>query len=94
MRDMTEEKERLLHEIHKIGEEYYSVEHSSNGVSFYEYLARRLCEIGYVSLEEIERQEQRYADSEKILNREAAFEEQRLHDEVEYWKNKNYRLGQ
>ena len=32
----------LVHEIHKISEEYYSVEHSSGGVSFYEYLARRL----------------------------------------------------
>jgi len=60
MRDMTEEKERLLHEIHKIGEEYYSVEPGSSGVSFYEYLARRLCEIG----------------------------------EIQYWKDKNYHLGQ
>ena len=49
--------------------------------------------LGYASPEEIARQEQRFAESEKMLNREAAFEEQRLHDEVEYWKGKNYRLG-
>ena len=50
-------------------------------------------EIGYVSPEEIAQQEQRWIESEKMLNREAAFEEQRLYAEVEYWKNKNYRLG-
>ena len=40
-------------------------------------------EAGYVAPEEIERQEQRFVEAEKILNREAAFEERRLHDEVE-----------
>ena len=49
--------------------------------------------LGYVPPEEIERQEQRFVEAEKILNREATFEEQRLHDEVAYWKGKNYRLG-
>ena len=91
---MVGEKERLLHEIHRIGEEYYSVDHSTGGVSFYEYLARRLCEIGYVSPEAIVEQERKWVESERILNREAAFEEQRLHAEVEYWKSKDYRLGQ
>ena len=91
---MPEEEEMLLHEIHKISREYYSVERSSSGALFYEYLARRLCEIGYMSPEEIERQEQGYIESEKLLNRDAAFEERRLHDEVEYWKGKNYMLGQ
>ena len=58
-KDITEEKENLLHRIHQVGEEYYSVDHSTGGVSFYEYLAGRLCEIGYTSPEAIERQEQR-----------------------------------
>uniref|UniRef100_A0A6M3IQ45 Uncharacterized protein n=2 Tax=viral metagenome TaxID=1070528 RepID=A0A6M3IQ45_9ZZZZ len=42
---------------------------------------------------DIARLEKQYEDSEKFLNREAAFEEQRLHEEVKYWKDKNYRLG-
>ena len=42
---------------------------------------------------DIARLEKQYEGSEKFLNREAAFEEQRLHDEVKYWKDKNYRLG-
>ena len=91
---MTEARDRLLKDIHNESEAYYSVEHSGSGVSFYEYLATRLISLGYVSPEEIERQEQRWVESEKINNREAAFEEQRLHDEVEYWKGKNYQLGQ
>ncbi len=45
-------KEQLLKQIHEIGEEYYSVDHSTCGVSFYEYLARRLVEVGYVKLAE------------------------------------------
>ena len=50
--------------------------------------------LGYVAPEEIARLEQWWVESEKMLNREVAFEEQRLHDEVEYWKGKYYRLGQ
>jgi len=50
-------------------------------------------EAGYTSPEEIARQEQRWVESEKFLNREAAFEEQRLHDEVKYWKGKSDRLN-
>ena len=46
-------KTELLNEIHKIGEEYYSVDHSTCGVSFYEYLARRLVEVGYLSPEQV-----------------------------------------
>ena len=49
--------------------------------------------LGYTSPEEIERQEQKCVESEKILNREATFEEQRLQEEVKYWKGKDYRLG-
>ena len=33
---------QILKLLHEIGEEYYSVDHSTGGVSFYEYLARRL----------------------------------------------------
>ncbi|HUV46157.1 MAG TPA: hypothetical protein VMW45_03710 [Dehalococcoidia bacterium] len=62
-----------------------------------EYSADQIIDLfdkaGWESPEEIARQEQRFVESEKILNREAAFEEQRLHAEVEYWKGKNYRLG-
>ena len=50
--------------------------------------------LGYVSPEAIMEQERKWVESEKTLNREAAFEERRLYDEVEYWKGKNYRLGQ
>jgi len=52
-----------------------------------------IIQAGWVSPEEIARQDQRWVDSEKILNSEASFEEKRLHSEVEYWKGKNYRLG-
>ena len=34
--------EKVLSQIHRISEDYYSVEHSTGGVSFYEYLARQL----------------------------------------------------
>jgi hypothetical protein len=37
--------------------------------------------------------QQRQIESEKLLNREAAYEERRLLDEVKYWKDKDYRLG-
>ena len=42
---------------------------------------------------ELKEQDNRQLESERMLNREAAFDEQRLRDEVEYWKGKNYRLG-
>lgn len=48
---------------------------------------------GYVSPEECKQCNQRQIDSEKILNREAAFDEKRLRDEVQYWKVKNYVVG-
>ena len=35
----------------------------------------------------------RQSESAKMLNREAAFDEERLRDEVQYWKDKNYELG-
>jgi len=37
--------------------------------------------------------DKRNTENEKILNREVAFEERQLRAEVEYWKDKNYRLG-
>jgi len=36
------EQEELLRQIHQIGEDYYSNEHSPGGVSFYEYLKQQL----------------------------------------------------
>jgi len=48
---------------------------------------------GWVSPEECKTCQQRQEYSDKILYREAAFEEERLRGEVEYWKDKNYRLG-
>lgn len=50
-------------------------------------------ENGWTSPEECKQCNQRQAESEKMLNREAAFGEERLMDEVRYWKNKNYELG-
>ncbi len=50
-------------------------------------------EVGYVSPEEMAEKDRKYLESEKMLLREDAFEEQRLRDEVKYWKNKDYRLG-
>jgi len=34
--------EEILSQIHRIGEAYYSVDHSPGGVSFWEYLAQQL----------------------------------------------------
>ncbi len=48
---------------------------------------------GWESPESCEQCQQRQVDSEKMLNREATYEEKRLRGEVEYWKDKNYRLG-
>jgi len=50
-------------------------------------------EAGYQSPEDCNACNQRQIESESFLNREAAFEEERLRGEVEYWKDKNYKLG-
>ncbi len=43
--------------------------------------------------QELKSLDEKWYDSEKLLNREANFEERRLQDEVNYWKSKNYELG-
>ncbi len=48
---------------------------------------------GWVSLVELAAQDARDTDNERILSREAAFEEERFRNEVKYWKGKNYELG-
>jgi hypothetical protein len=48
---------------------------------------------GWMSPEEQSTQNQRDIESERIINREAAYEERSLRAEVEYWKDKDYRLG-
>ncbi len=42
---------------------------------------------------ELRRFDDRWAESDRILNREAGYEEDRLRGEVEYWKDKSYELG-
>jgi hypothetical protein len=49
--------------------------------------------VGCLLPDEVERIEKQQMESEKMLNREAAFDEQRLRGEIEYWKIKSYRLG-
>ena len=50
-------------------------------------------EAGYQSSEGCKRCQQQQVDSEKMLNREAAFDEAQLRDEVQYWKDRTYELG-
>ena len=50
-------------------------------------------EAGYVSPEDCKQCQQKQVESERMLTREAAFDEERLRDEVKYWKDKNYKLG-
>ena len=42
---------------------------------------------------ELRQLDDRWAESEKILNREAAYNERSMQSEVEYWKGRNYELG-
>ena len=48
---------------------------------------------GWESPEEVKEMDKRQVEAEKMLNREAAFEENRLREEVKYWKDKCYELG-
>jgi len=54
---------------------------------------QKMIDEGWISPEECNACNKRQIESERILNREAAFDEERLRDEVKYWKSKNYQLG-
>jgi len=57
-----------------------------------EQLDKALRLAGYETPESCKKCQQRQMDNEKILIREAAFDEAQLRDEVEYWKQKDYQI--
>jgi len=53
----------------------------------------KLLKAGYISPEECKQCQQRQLESEKMLNREAAYDEQQLREEVQDWKDRYYEAG-
>ncbi len=75
---------------------------SSGGLFFYEdkdfpkWLEQILAlfeEAGWISPPECKQCNQRQAEAEKMLNREAALDERRLRGEAQEWRDKYYEVG-
>jgi hypothetical protein len=95
---MAETIEKQIAEIikpaYKVnGEQYADVAINASCLLLADNIITLLEANGWESPESVKARDQREIDAERIMNREAAFEERRLMAEVQYWKDKNYELG-
>jgi len=90
---MPEDKEGLLQKIKGILEEYADLREEQNSLQCACEIIRDVKEAGYISPEECKQCQTRQTESERMLNREACFDEKRLRSEIQDWKDRYYEIG-